>query len=375
MIYPNIFASALVMGGLLFAATLTHAVEDTTSSTPSKGIPIGIQGLPDDEDPASWAEAEAMQLNFINVWVSWTEPNLQDEPWSQPLENDAQWKRMVALKKKGFTIQVINGIVHMDQKHLPAFVEGKRFNDPELLDRWERYLIAFIQRYGSNIDFFCIGNEVDMYFNGHMEEWPDYCEFVKRGSDVLHREKPGLKTGVILTAKHAARFWKDVEPYCDYLGSNYYTPCSTFEKKPTADALDPNHEQYFARHLDNILKLAGNKPVLFSEIGCATHPDIDSSPALQARFISMLFSWLRGKENKLLAVAWLSISDWPYEGTRTSLKGFLDDKFLEHESFMHYLTSLGLKYEDGTPKPGYQIFKEEVAQYKSEFPSPPSIPQ
>jgi hypothetical protein len=63
-------------------------------------------------------------------------------------------------------------------------------------------------------------------------------------------------------------------------------------------------------------------------------------------------------------MSWLAPTDWPYEATKQALQGYLDAAALNHEPFMKYLTSLGLKYEDGREKPGYAVFKDEISQYR-----------
>jgi len=233
-----------------------------------------------------------------------------------------------------------------------------------MLERWENYLEAFLPRYGDYIDFLNIGNEVNNYFGKHYKEWKDYVEFFKRGSEVIQRLKPRIMIGIVLVEERREHFWKAVGPHCDHLAITYYTPCSMFGKSPTADALDKNSKTYFGKTLDEAVRVAGKKKVLVTEIGCATHPALDSSPELQAQFIEALFQWLRGKEDKILGMSWLAAIDWPYEGTKKALKGYLDPALLKHEPFMRFLTSLGLRYEDGSKKPGYHAFKREIGRYR-----------
>ncbi len=75
-------------------------------------------------------------------------------------------------------------------------------------------------------------------------------------------------------------------------------------------------------------------------------------------------AWMRGKEDKVLGISWLSLADWPFEATRQGLRGFLDDALLDNDAFMRWMTSLGLKCEDGTNKPGYDAFRDELARYR-----------
>jgi hypothetical protein len=205
---------------------------------------------------------------------------------------------------------------------------------------------------------------VDSYFGGHKSEWRAYLAFIRKGSEVVREVRPKIRVGVVLSANGAAAYWRDLEPYCDYLAFTYYTPNSALAKSPTAAALEANHANYFAATLDSMLDLAGKKPVLVTEIGCATHESIDSSPELQAQFIEQLFAWLSGREDRVLGMSWLSHIDWPYAHTKQALQGYLDERLLESEPFMRYLTSLGLMYENGSKKPGYDVFRKSLASYR-----------
>lgn len=342
---------------------------DTSGAKHPHKIPIGLNQVPKYRDASSKDMATELGLNFIVGMTQWLEPTPGQYVWSGSNKDDFL-AHLKELKQTGFSISMTLTNVHMDQKHLPAYLKGKRFNDPYLLQRWEAYLEAFLLRYGDLIDYLNIGNEVNNYFGQHPDEWGDYMAFFRQGESVIRRLKPNMKVGVVLVESRRTFYWKQVEPYCDYLAMTYYTPCSAFGKSPTAEALDKKNATYFARTLDEAIRLAGDKKMLITEVGCATHPDIDSSPQLQAEFIEALFGWLDGKENKILGMSWLGPVDWPYEHTKQALQGYLDAAALNHEPFMKYLTSLGLKYEDGRNKPGYDVFKNAIVRYRRDDDTP-----
>ena len=340
-------------------------------------IPFGLNGVPSQDHTKDRAIAEEFQLDFFTTIFQWKEPQPGAYFWKDFADNDPFKKHLRSLKQKGYAVSLTNTTVHMDQKHIPKYLKGKPFDDPELLVRWEAFLRAFLARYGDSIDFLNLSNEVGSYFGGHKSEWQAYLAFVKKGAEVIREVRPKIRVGVVLSRNGAAAYWRDLEPYCDYLAFTYYTPNSSLSKSPTAKALDPDHPHYFATALDDILRLASAKPVLITEIGCATHESIDSSPELQAQFIEQLVAWLVGKEDRILGVSWLSHIDWPYAHTKQALQGFLDKALLEHEPFMRYLTSLGLMDEDGAKKPGYDILKNSLASYRrGELrPLPPAKPR
>lgn len=351
------------MSFTLPALAAAGAILFASAAQPPK-IPVGLNGVPSAHKGADSKIAEEFRLNFYVTIMQWKEPEPGRYFWPESAGEDKLLQRLSRLKEKGYTIALTNTTVHMDQKHLPAYLANKPFDDPEFLDRWEKFLTGFLARYGSVVDYFNVGNEIGSYFGGHKDEWQAYVAFVKRAREVVDKSGGKVKLGAVLKDSAIPEYWPDLKPYCDYLGMTYYAPCSAFAKSPTALALDPDHEKYFAKRLERALDLARPKPVLITEIGCATHESLDSSPELQAQFIEKLFAWLDGHEGSILGISWLSHIDWPYKGVKQALEGFLDDKLLAHEPFIRYLSSLGLMYEDGAPKPGYAAFKKSLEQYR-----------
>ena len=354
----------LVAVALLSASTAIGVAAESEKQNEVATVPIGLNGVPSQDHVTDRAIAEEFQLNFFTTIFQWKEPEPGAYFWKEVTGEDPFKKHLQGLKEQGYVVSLTNTTVHMDQKHLPKYLEGKPFDDPDLLARWEAFLRAFLAEYGDSIDFLNLSNEVGSYFGGHRKEWPAYLTFVRKGAEVVHEARPEIRVGVALSCNGAATYWPDLEPYCDYLAFNYYTPNSSLGKSPTAKALDPDHPNYFAVALEGMLRLAGTKPVLIQEIGCATHESIDSSPELQAQFIAQLVAWLPGKEDRILGISWLSHIDWPYAHTKHALQGFLDEELLEHEPFMRYLTSLGLMYEGGAKKPGYDTLKNSLASYR-----------
>ena len=354
-----------LMAVALLSAATTMGVA-TELEKPNKGatVPFGLNGVPSQDHATDRAIAEEFQLNFYATIFQWKEPEPGAYFWTEVTGEDPFKKHLQGLKEQGYVVALTNTTVHMDQKHLPNYLEGKRFDDPELLERWEAFLRAFLAEYGDSIDLLNLSNEVGSYFGGHRQQWPEYLAFVRKGAEIVHEVRPEIRVGVVLSCHGAATYWPDLKPYCDYLAFTYYAPNSSLTKSPTAQALDPKHPDYFAAALDSMLRLAGTTPLLITEIGCATHPSIDSSPELQVQFIRQLVAWLPGKEDRILGMSWLSHIDWPYAHTKQALRGYLDDALLEREPFMRYLTSLGLMYEDGAKKPGYEALKNALASYR-----------
>jgi len=354
----------------------TSAVGQTTSRTGGNDgatthgawkyhtIPFGINHMPRYGKSQDTRVVEELGLDFIVQTIRWIEPTKGRYQWIDAGNHVVEPKHLSELKNQGFKVSITYTNVHMDQKHLPPDLKAKRFNDPQLLNRWEKHLLAFLSRYGDYVDFVNIGNEVNNYFSQHRNEWRDYLSFVERGVRVIKRSHPRIKVGVILTDTDRAAYWQDLKAICDYMAITYYAPGSIFKKSPTAYCLDKTHPSFFRKTLNQALNTAAPLPLLITELGCATHEALDSSLEIQAQFIEQFFDWVRDKQDRILGISWLSLTDWPYESTKAHLKGTMAPALLEHEPFMRFLTSLGLQYEDGRPKPGYTALKRVLADYR-----------
>ena len=218
---------------LLSASTTIGVAAESEKPRQGATVPIGLNGVPSQDQVTDRAIAEEFQLNFFTAIFPWKEPEPGAYFWKEVTGEDPFKKHLQGLKQQGYLVSLTNTTVHMDQKHLPKYLRGKRFDDPELLKRWEVFLRAFLAEYGDSIDFLNLGNEVGSYFGGHREEWPEYVAFVRLGAEIVDEMRPEIRVGVVLSCRDAATYWRDLEPYCDYLAFTYYTPNSSLTTSPT----------------------------------------------------------------------------------------------------------------------------------------------
>ena len=174
-----------------------------------------------------------------------------------------------------------------------------------------------------------------------------------------------MSVGVVLKdSDDPAKWWHDLAPVCGHLALTYTAPCSALVKQPTTQALDPKLGLYFGRVFESLMRQAGTRKLLLTEVGCPSHPSLDSSPEIQAQFITALFAWLRQAEGRVAAVSYIGDKDWPYEATRSSLKQMFGDDILKYRGIIRLLTSMGLRYEDGKKKPAYDAMKKAIDLYR-----------
>jgi len=333
----------------------------TAATTP---VPIGLAGLPRSGDEDGDKIAKELGLNFILETTTWDEPKEGDYPWAES-DDDPFAVRLAGLKKQGYTICVTLKNMEDDKKRMPLYLEGRPLDDTQVLKRWGAFLKEFLARYGDSIDFLNFGHQVNGYFVKHEDEWPAFVRFVAAGAYVVRKEKPKVSFGVVLKdTDDPAKFWRDIAPVCSHFAGTYTVPCSVIERNPTSLALNPKQATFFGKTLDGMLQMAGRRKLLLAEVGCATHPSLDSSPELQAQFIQVLLAWLRRNEGRVAALSYVGDKDWPYEATKGVLKQALGDEILKYRGFIRLLSSRGLRYEDGKKKPAYDAFKKAIEEYR-----------
>lgn len=327
-------------------------------------VPVGVGGLPHTGSAEEETIAKELGLNFVTETSLWDEPKEGDYPWAES-GKDAFGDRLKKLKQQGYSICVTLKNVEDDKKRMPFYLEGRPFDDPRVLERWVAFLRGFLAQYGDAIDYLNFGQKVNGYFGKYGGEWPAFVKFVAAGAYVVRKENPKVSVGVVLKdTDDPAKYWRDLGPACTHLALAYTAPCSVLKKQPTSLALDPRQSVFFARTFDALMRQAGGRKLLLTEVGCATHPSLDSSPETQAQFITALFAWLRQAEGRVAAVSYVGDKDWPYEATKAALKQMFGDEILRFRGVIRLLTSQGLRDEEGKKKPGYAAFKKAVEAYR-----------
>ncbi len=351
---------AVLAVAILLAATAAPAGAEAFRRG---AVPVGVGDLPPGPEPTG--TAEDLGLNFLHAKIRWDEPAEGDYAWTDFTGDDPLLRRLAGLKEAGYTVAVTFDNVKDDRINMPRYLKGRPLADPAVLDRWAAYLEAFLGRYGEQVDFVNLGYKVNAYFDKHPKEWPAFVRFVRRGAQAVRKAAPTVSVGVALEDDNdPARYWKDLAPACSHLGFVYTVPASIIEPDPPARALDARSAKFFGRTLEAAVRMAAGRKVLLLDVACPTHPSIDASPALQARFIRSLFGWLRRAESRLAGLTWTGDKDWPYEATKNALARMFGDQILQYRGVIRYLTSVGLRTETGREKPGYAAFRESLQAYR-----------
>ena len=159
------------------APALSESHEAARQESREKRIPIGLDNIPRKGVAGDDQLAKELGLSLVCDMDQWRGDSPGNYRWkprdagSYPPGLDQ--KHLNELKKAGFKIAITFTNVNMDETHFPKYLKGKRLNDPYVLERLEAWLEAYLSRYGDQIDYLNIGNEVSTYNGNHPQEWPD----------------------------------------------------------------------------------------------------------------------------------------------------------------------------------------------------------
>jgi len=246
------------------------------------------------------------------------------------------------------------------------------WNSPEVLDRFGALLDGVAPALHDTGGFYLsVGNEVDILLSRSPAEAQAFAGFVSAARDRVHAlappGEPPLAVGANLTFEvlerpQSAGVAARVLPQCDWASFTYYPT-------PGFGVLDPS---LVGEHLDAYLALAGEKPVLLQEVGYPSGwrdapagtpgagpgggPGNGSSESAQASFLRELKSGVLARP-QIRFVSVLHLADWsgPTLDRFEQLYGLSDPRFRE------FLGTLGLAWEDATPKAGYPDLLDLIA--------------
>ncbi len=205
------------------------------------------------------------------------------------------------------------------------------------------------------VRYLSIGNEVDVYLSQHPAELPSYKAFFRDAAQYARSLDPSLQVGVTARADGAlggaAAIVQELNTLSDVVIFTYY-PIEfsaggvVLVRAPSVVASD------FAR----MLGFAGNKPIVFQEVGYPASAVNNSSEALQAQFVHAVFSAWKAADGRIPFLSFFHLHDFTPQlcdilVIRYQLQGAA--------SFREFLCSLGLRQANGTARLGWQALIDE----------------
>ena len=248
---------------------------------------------------------------------------------------------------KYFGVNVIN----TTNNTLPESLAKRKWDDPAILERYRQTLLAVRENLGSDVTYFVIANEADVYFDKNPHEFKEFMRFYRQAKAVAKKVFPAAKIGVTVTfegtqvSKNRARF---VRALVDASDAAFFTFYPVIQMKPVDPANTP-------QLLDYMLALANKMTVVLQEVG---YPSVmaETSPEKQAAFYSTIIPEIK-KRPRIAFSGLFAMHDFDPKSCDNFLVYYgFSESFVSQDAkdaFRSFICSLGLRDSDGMVKPSW----------------------
>lgn len=248
----------------------------------------------------------------------------------------------------------------------PPDLEGRPFDDPEVIARAVDFTLAFLERYREQVDYLSLGNEVNIYFEAHPEDLEPYLTLFREVRQAVHEHYPDLPVGTVIAFHEAVGHGRtdliDAFKEGDFLAYTYYPhdPGFRYDVEVTR----------FERALKDMIHLSGDTPFIIVENGFSSAPSLGSDEAHQAEYVRAVFDALAEHREAFGMHVWLSLHDGVPDQCDAIAETFVppgvDLRADEAgwQAFVDYICYLGLRTNDGRPKAAWEAFVEGLTAYR-----------
>lgn len=263
----------------------------------------------------------------------------------QQLLSDVRYTR-----SRGFTVYLGIQTINTVKREVPADLASVAWDDPRMLARFDRVLTALEPILGE-VTYLAVGNEVAGYLRSR-SEWGAYTSFLTQVVAAAHRRNPALKVGASLEYVEAASQTGPVRTLIAASDVAMFTlypfDLGTFNVSPPTIA---------GTLFDNMLALAGTKPVVMQELGYPAGALNNSTDAKQAAFFTDAIAGWRARTDRMPFLSVFLLHDL----TETQCADLVRYYAVSTPSFQSFLCTLGLRRADGTPRPSWDALRTATA--------------
>jgi len=354
----------ILLGALLIAAaacTQLRASEAPTSTTPV-AIPTGAVS-PRGDRQLGFDLNEASDGDFDRAFQLARDAGMErvafSPSWSMietgPEEYDSAWLDIAAAyyPAREVTIDLTIMVINANRKEFPADLMERTFDDPLVIDRFERLLeFVFAHLPVSTLGSLNIGSELDISFGVDRESWGEFTTFYAAIVDYVHARQPGLRIATEQTFKGITGPARDLvaalNTHSDLIGVSYY---------PLDEEGNVQDPAVVHQDMEALVSLYPGQTIYFYQFGYPSSTFLNSSGEKQSRFMVEAFqAWdAHADQVKLIDFTWLH--DMPPADVQAigEYYGIADRKFTE------YIASLGLRTYEGEDKMAFRTLVAEAA--------------
>jgi hypothetical protein len=358
-------AAALAAAGLTVGCTASHDValpEVASDPTPAAEAPAGRR-LCVALTPAP-GEVTIDEAYRVAVSLGMSEPGDINVDWGRvepepgELRNpDGELAALNELYAGAASVSLTLAPIQTTYVSVPPDLEGRRWNDPELVARYlgalDRVLAALDD---VAVHVVSVGNEVDAFLGTDRAQLTEFAELVRAVNE--HLDDRGIQVGSKLTWSGVqAASATEILAASDLAIVSYYPIGSA---SPDGDPWRARPVSVVAGEIDELIghitRVRPGMTVFLAEVGYPSDPLLGATEEAQAEFVTAVFdAWDRNVDHIVgMCVVWL------FDLSSEVLDFLVAQYGIDNPGFRAYLGSLGLYRADGTPKPAVDVLRRRA---------------
>jgi hypothetical protein len=302
----------------------------------------------------AFGEAKAAGIQFVELAQQWDEVELSPGKFKSPFLKIANEFYPAS------NTSVVLSINPIDTSNLrvPKYLVGKPFDNVEVIREFNQFVdFVFAGLPDATIIAVSIGNEVDGWLADDAQKWSQYARFVAAVSKHIKTTHPDIPIGVKTTWPAIVNAQKSeigaVNRVAGAIMVTYYPLNDDFTVRPPT---------VVGNELNQLVQIAGDKPVFLLETGYPSGSDNKSSEQQQAEFIEAIFAAWDQHADSIQMINFV----WLYDMSKADVKSMTKYYALKTPAFASFLATLGLKTHEGKDKQAFASVKNyaEVRGWK-----------
>jgi hypothetical protein len=322
-----------------------------------------IQGFNPSNPPATtdsmaarWDDAINAGMSVCRLQIDW--PELEPSPNTYNQANFEQ--RLLDMKNQGLQPFLLISAYDSDGPVVPDDLSGKKFDDPELIQRFNNlmdWVIPLLVEYDGFL--ISVSNEADNAFGEVPGLHNEILTFLQQVKEHVREINKYMAVTVTFAEGSLDEDKPDIEKIlaaCDVACWNFYGAKSSYTLPYYYIA---QTEGEIKSDIQRMLDVSGEKNIVIQELGMYSgNTSLNSSQEIQRNFFEVFFTKMKNKE-RIKAAFNFQLVDWSPEATEILARG-LEDEGMPQDfigQFSESLETMGLiNYDNGTRKEAWNEF-------------------
>lgn len=294
----------------------------------------------------AFGHAKTAGIQFVELAQQWDEVEVSPGKFKSPFLKIAN-----AFYPASDTSIVLSiNPIDTSSLRIPQHLRDKSFDNEELIGSFNQFVdFVFDGLPDAKIIAVSIGNEVDGWLGDDARKWSQYARFVATVSEHIRTTHPGIPVGVKTTWSAIVDERKSeigaMNQLADAVMVTYYPLNNDFTVR------SPN---VVGNELDQLVQIAGDKPVHILEAGYPSGRDNKSSEQQQAEFIDAIFAAWDEHVDSIQMVNFV----WLCDMSKAEVKAMTKYYSVKTPAFASFLATLGLLTYEGKDKQAFLRVKE-----------------